>query len=147
MPNIKIRFALNPEDQQGFEIENLWAEPLGDDTFRILNSPFFVFGISCEDIVKAVPDDNTLRFVEVVRRGGHSTYRIFLQGDHTTGDPIFQQYWKPISALGATLENANDRFAAIDIPPGSNVSAVYRLLQEGEDTKVWVFEEGYYGGN
>jgi hypothetical protein len=38
-------------------------------------------------------------------------------------------------------------FAAVDIPPGTDVSAIYRLLQEGEDANVWAFEEGYFIGN
>jgi hypothetical protein len=147
MPNVKIRFKLDPENQQGHEVENLWAEPLADGTFRILNSPFFAFGVSFQDIVKAATDDNVLQFIGIARRGGHSTYRIFLQDEHTIHDPIFQQYWKPISASGATLENANDQFAAVDIPPGSDVAAIYRLLQEGENANVWAFEEGYFIGN
>ena len=31
----------------------MWAERVGPDEFRILNSPFFVFGVSAEEIVKA----------------------------------------------------------------------------------------------
>jgi hypothetical protein len=114
---VKIQFRLNPEDEQGYEVENLWAEPLEDHTFRILNSPFFVFELSCGDVVKAVPSDSKLQYVSIVRRGGHSTYRLFLQGDHTINDPSFQEYWRSISAEGATLENANDRFVAVDVPP------------------------------
>lgn len=144
---IKIRFKLNPEDHQGYEVENLWAEPLGDNHFRILNSPFFTFGVSLDDTVKANADGDVLEFEGIVRRGGHSTYRIFLQGEHTIYDDVFQQYWRPISEQRATLENADDHVIAVDVPPGTDVSTVYRLLQEGEDAGVWMFEEGHYIGN
>jgi hypothetical protein len=70
-----------------------------------------------------------------------------LEGERTIHDPIFQQYWKPISALGAAMENADDHFAAIDTPPGTNVTSIYHLLQEGEDANIWTFEEGNYIGN
>jgi Domain of unknown function (DUF4265) len=138
---VKIRFKLNPEDEQGYEVENLWAELLEDRNFRILNSPFFVFELSCDDVVKA---DSKLQYAGIVRRGGHSTYRLFLQGDHTINNPSFQEYWKPISAQGATLENANDRFVAVDVPPKADISAIYHLLQEGENAAIWSFEEGHY---
>jgi hypothetical protein len=141
---VKIGFMLNPEDEQGYEVENLWAEPLENHNFRILNSPFFVFEVSCGDVVKAVPSDSKLQYVGIVRRGGHSTYRLFLQGDHTINDPSFQEYWKPISAQGATLENANDRFVAVDVPPKVDISTIYRLFQEGENAEIWSFEEGHY---
>jgi hypothetical protein len=67
---VKIRFNLNPEDAQGYEVENLWAEPLEDHNFRILNSPFFVFDISFDDVVKAVANDSVLQYAGIARRGG-----------------------------------------------------------------------------
>jgi Domain of unknown function (DUF4265) len=141
---VKIRFKLNPEDEQGYEVENLWAEPLEDHNFRILNSPFFVFDVSFDDIVKAVAHDSGLQYAGIARRGGHSTYRIFLPSERTIEDSSFQEHWKPISHQGATMENANDRFIAVDVPPDADISAIYHLLQEGENAAVWSFEEGHY---
>src|SRR5271154_3501252 len=129
---VKIRIDLNPEDEQRYEVESLWGESLGQGHFRILNSPFFVFGLSSDDVVKAKKDGSTYRFEEIVRRGGHSTYRIFLQNGHTIHDRAFQTQWQPIAARGVTFENANDRAVAIDIPPNIDVSDVYRLLKVGE---------------
>jgi hypothetical protein len=143
---VKIRFELDPDNEQGYEVENLWAEPLGRDHFRILNAPFFVFGVSSEDVVRATRSGQMFRFREVARRGRHSTYRIFLQNDYTIHDDEFQQHWRPISTLGSTFENANDRFVAVDIPPEVNVSEVYRLLKKGEEEGIWAFEEGHYAG-
>jgi hypothetical protein len=85
-----------------------------------------------------------MEFQEVLTRGGHSTYRIFLQGGKAIQEDDFQRYWEPISALGATLENANNHFAAVDIPHGKNVAEIYRLLEAGEDAGIWAFEEGFY---
>lgn len=143
---VKIRFKLNPEDEQGYEVEQLWAERVDRDHFRILNSPFFAFGISAEDIVRAKSEDETYCFEEVIRRGRHSTYRIFLQADYTIHDDVFQQGWRPLSMLGCTFENANDRLVAVDVPVGVNVPEVYRLLQKGEEEGIWIFEEAHYAG-
>ena len=143
---VKVEFRLDPKDQQGFETESLWVEALGLNRFRIVSSPFFVFGVSADDVVAAEEIQGVQRFQNVVSRGGHSTYRIFLQGGRTIKDADFQTYWTPISALGSTFENANDHFVAVDIPRGSGVGAIYKLLEKGEQDGIWVFEEAHYGG-
>src|SRR5262245_5377260 len=77
---VKINFPLPAEDQaQGVEAENLWAEPLGGNRFRIDNVPFYVYGISSEDVVVANELEGRLRFQEVASRGGHSTYRVLVK--------------------------------------------------------------------
>jgi uncharacterized protein DUF4265 len=144
---VKVRFRLDPSEEQGFETESLWAEKVGPDQYRILNSPFFVFGISAEDVVAAAEDlDRILTFQKVVSRGGHSTYRIFLQDERTVKHPDFLARWKSIAALGATYENANNYFVTVDIPPGKNVAAIYKLFEAGEEAGLWAFEEGHYAG-
>jgi hypothetical protein len=142
---LRIQFGLNPKEGHGYETERLWGEPLGNDEFRILNSPFFVFGVSSEDVVKARAQGDDYHFEKVVRRGGHSTYRIFLQ-KRTIHDPQFKEYWNELAKLGCTFENANDRLLVVDVPPGADVSEVYGALQRGEAEGIWVFEEGHYAG-
>jgi len=143
---IKVQFSVDPNDQRGVKTESLWAERVGPGRFRILNSPFFLFGISADDVVEAKEVDGDLRFQRVVSRGGHSTYRIFLQHDRTIKDADFTTYWEPISGLGATFENADDHFVAVDIPPGKEVAAIYELLDKGEQDGIWAFEEVHYAG-
>lgn len=143
---VKIQFTVDPREDRGVKTETVWAEPVGQGRFRILNNPFFIFGVSAEDIVAAEEADGILKFQQVVARGGHSSYRIFLQGDRTIHGPDFRAYWEPISAQGATFENANDHFVSIDIPPEKNVAVIYRLLERGEEDGIWAFEEVHYGG-
>ena len=144
---MKIRFDLDPENQQGYETEHLWAESVGSEEFRILNSPFFVFGISLDDIVRAEKVGDSYVFRDVVRRSGHSTYRIFLQGNRTIADKEFTERWHEIAAQGCTFENANGSLVTVDCPPRTDVSAVYNLLKRGEDEGIWAFEEGHYTSN
>jgi hypothetical protein len=141
-----MRFRLDPREEQGFETEGLWAEKVGPDHYRILNSPFFVFGISAEDVVAAEHRDRMLTFRKVVSRGGHSTYRIFLQDNRAIQHPDFLARWKSFAALGATYENANNHFVTVDVPPGRDVAAIYKLLEAGEEAGLWIFEEGHYAG-
>jgi hypothetical protein len=52
---VKVRFRLEPANKLGLQSEDLWAERMGSDRFRILNSPFFIFGVNAEDVVSAEP--------------------------------------------------------------------------------------------
>lgn len=139
----KVVFSLD-RGEAGFDTESVWAERISDNRFRILNSPFFVFGISYEDVVEAEPEAEIFRFTKVLQRSGRSTYRIILQGGHTIDDQDFTARWQPFRDHGCTYENANDRYIAVDMPPKTDVALLYRLLQDGEDEGVWVFEEGHY---
>jgi len=141
---VRILFNLDPANEQEIKTETVWAEPLGLGEFRIANSPFYVFGISSEDVVTAEEVEGRLVFQGVLAKGGHSTYRVFLCDGRTIQSTEFKKYWAPISALGATFENANDHFISIDIPKGKDVQKIYDSLNQGEQDEVWFFEEGNY---
>jgi hypothetical protein len=140
---VKVEFELSPDDG-GLRTERLWAERVGDGQFRVRNSPFFVFGVSAEDVVTAIQlEEDVYRFQRVVEKGGHSTYRIFIR-QGTIEDEAFNERWTAIQGLGATYENANNQFVSVDVPPDCDVSKVYDLLKEGEKDGVWTFEEANY---
>jgi hypothetical protein len=139
---MKIAFRL-PDGN----IENMHAEALPDGTFRLENSPFYFYGISLGDRFEAAAEDARLFFLRVIERSGHSTYRVKLPPDKVHSD--FLELCGPLKALGCTNEGsgANEqRLYSIDIPPGADVHAVYRLLEEGEKAGHWVFEEAHYAG-
>jgi hypothetical protein len=140
----KVRFRLNPEDEQGFETEAMWAESVASFQFRLRSCPFFAFGVSLNDVVQARETQNGFEFERVIERGGHSTYRVYLKGGFTLRDVEFRERWEEIKRFGAFLESANDRLAAIDIPPGKDSAAIYRLLEAGEEQGIWALEEGHY---
>lgn len=138
---MKIRFKIDPAYDPTIQTEDLWAQPLGPTQFRLLNSPFYAFDVSAEDIVMGEIEGGILWFKEVISRGGHSTYRVFMQGGRTIQSPEFQEFWNPVAGQGATYENANSRFIAVDAPTGSDLNRIFALLQAGEDAGVWAFEE------
>lgn len=141
---IRIHVPLDPADEQGIDSEALWAERVSADTFRILNSPFFAFDLSAQDVVRAEKVEGAWQFVEVAERGGHSTYRVYLQNERELNDEEVQGAWQPIAGLGAQLENANDRFFAVDVPPAADLETIYDLLEKGEEDGLWEFEEANY---
>ena len=140
---MKIAFRLHDGS-----VENMHADPLPDGTFRLANSPFYFHGISLDDQFEVSTEDDRLFFSKVTVRSGHSTYRVKLP----PGEPHshFLKFWAPLKALGCTFEGSGAdkrRLYAIDIPPGADVDAVYRVLEDGEEAGNWVFEEGHYAGN
>lgn len=129
--------------EPGYERETLWAEPIAEGSYRLRNVPFLAYGYSEQDVVRATPIDGWLVVSGVAERGGHSTYRLYFP--EALSDEEFQPIWQPLAHLGCTYERANSRLIGIDVPPSSDVYAVYGVLEEGEAAQLWKFEEGYCG--
>ena len=148
---------MEPRDQHGrdlvkvgvhlkdevYDVETLWAEPLGEGWYRLRNVPFLAYGYSEDDIVTAADIDGRLVVSAVAQRGGHSTYRVFLS--EPTDEEAFAPLWEPLANLGCTYERANSRLIGIDVPPAADVYAVYAVLERGEQSSQWSFEEGHCG--
>jgi hypothetical protein len=141
----KIQFELPSDTWHGHSTENLWAEELSSGKYRIKNTPFFVKGISFEDIVSSAVRDGTLTFEKVLISGGHSTYRIILR-DGIKHD-AFVKSWMQIEKLGCSFESAHFGYdiCAVDIPSNVDIKLVYHLLEKGENLDIWSFEEGHCG--
>ena len=142
-PLVKIFIRIEPTDWHSYKTESIWANPLPEGLFQVQNVPFYAFGVSHEDVVRVELDDNILSFREVVRRGGHSTYRIFLL-DGTT-ELQWKSYWQPLAEIGCTYEQGTVRLFAIDVPPDTNIYKAYALLDRGEKAGVWGFQEAHCG--
>ena len=137
-----VKVLFYPNDDYYTTPETLWARPLGDGTYKILNTPFYFYGASFEDVVRAVPAaDGMLEFQEVVEHSGSSTYRIMVS-EGFEHEP-FDSFWQPLGALGCSLERARGRFYAVDVPPGADLEQVISLLVAGEEKQVWDWEEGH----
>lgn len=140
---VKVTFDLAEGSWHGHATESVWAEPLGEDRFRIRNVPFYVLGIGVEDIVQAQQTTSGLKVTRVMLHAGHSTYRVFLGDGLDLNSPSFVAVWTPLARLGCTFERATPRLLAIDVPRQETVRQAYALLEEGEARGVWEFEEGH----
>jgi hypothetical protein len=130
-------------EEPGYEVETVWAEPVTGGLYRLRNVPFLAYGYSEQDVVSAAEVDGRLVVTGVAERGGHSTYRVFLI--EPTNEEELRPLWKPLANLGCTYERANRRLIGVDVPPSSDVYAVYDILERGEASKHWEFEEGHCG--
>lgn len=142
---VKIAVELPNGEWHGNDIESLWAEPVGSDHFQISNVPFYAKALSFDDVVAAHEADGRLIYDHVVKRNGHSTYRVILREGITDKSPEFRSAWAPLEDLGCTYEKATDELLAIDVPPEADIRMVYELLERGEAPGVWDFEEGHCG--
>ena len=144
-PLEKILVELEKDAWHGYATESLWVEKVGRNRYRLRNVPFYADGLSIEDIVVATDGPAKRVVSEVAERGGHSTYRLFLQSGIDTESDAFREHWEPIENLGCTYERATGRLLAVDVRPRADICEVYRLLERGADVGVWDFEEGHCG--
>lgn len=142
---VKVSFPLKPGEWPGLEAENMWAEPLKSGKYRVVNIPFYVYGVSAEDVVDATSIDGVLSFTRVAERGGHSTYRLLLEDGIGITDSRFISHWIPLESMGCSFEGANSRWLAVDVPPQTDIYEVYSQLENGQNHGVWSFDEGHCG--
>lgn len=139
---VKVVFRLEPGAWHGNATERLWAEPLGKNRFRLRNSPFYAFGVSNNDVVLGTETEGQTLFRNVLVRSGHSTYRLRPRTRDLSA-PSFARAWNPLQTLGCSYEEGP--VLAVDVPPSADIYAVYDLLNAGETSGVWEFEEGHCG--
>jgi len=124
----------------------MWASPIGEQRFRLENSPLYAYGVSYQDEIFAKKSaDGTLVFDAIAKRGGHSTYQILLSPDKPRAD--FDRLWAKLQAIGCSYESSKDpeNVFAVDVPPKADVYAVYAVLKDGQREGVWEFGEGHCG--
>jgi hypothetical protein len=119
-PRAKVAFTA--DDGQ---VETLWAFHVGPDRYKLDNSPWYQYGISCGDIVEATSGpDGYPTFRRVVEKSGYRTVRVIFDQPLEKGDPFFVA----IQELGCGFEGAYGRLIAIDVPPSVSLEAVTGFL-------------------
>src|SRR5688572_23702007 len=116
------KVALVDEDGR---VETLWATHVGDDLFRLENSPFFAYGYSWHDVVRAPFSEATgfATAVGVVQKSGHRTVRLILDPDDQGALPA-DAVLAGFQRLGCSYEGARSRLLSIDVPPDVSLQAV-----------------------
>ena len=127
-PTAKVVFRVVGKDGD-VNVETLWAFDLGDDRYRLDNSPFYAYSVSAGDVVLAPidPDERRPTFASVVEKSGNRTVRVLLDTPLESGnasDALLQG----LVALGCEFEGANRRYIAINIPPAVELATVRDYL-------------------
>ena len=127
-PNAKVLFRV-PEDDGSAQVETLWATSLGNDEYKLNNSPFYAYSVSWEVIVYAPYDSAEERptFQRVLKKSGNRTIRVIFDPpveDRNTSDQVLQG----LVALGCGYEGANRGYMSINVPPGVELHHVRKNL-------------------
>lgn len=142
---VKVRFNLS-HDADGWppvDSEGLWAEPLGDDRYRIDNTPWFVPNIAADDVVVALAgSDGELWATEKIHWSGRLTIRVIpFKAGSLHGDR--QAVLDAFAPMGVSGEGvAQYGIVALDVPADADLGAVKRLLREGQADGRWDYDEG-----
>ena len=127
-PNAKVLFRVPNEDGTA-EVETLWATPLGDDQYKLDNSPFYAYSVSWHDIVYAPFDteEGFPTFERVLSKSGNRIIRVVFESPVETGNES-DQVMKGLVALGCDYEGANTRYISVNIPPNVKLESVRQYL-------------------
>ncbi|AHM59309.1 hypothetical protein D770_05210 [Flammeovirgaceae bacterium 311] len=120
--------------------ESMWAEPLGNDLYKIENVPFYAYGLNYQDIVRATPepDEQIPEIRELIESGGHRTFRILFKKevDKEQQEKILDSFRE----LHVTYERANKTYVALDMKPEGDYQSIFDKLDEYEKQNVLGFE-------
>jgi Domain of unknown function (DUF4265) len=127
-PTAKVLFSV-PEEDGSANVETLWAFDLGEDRYRLDNSPFYAYSVSVGDIVYAPIDQNEGRptFSRVLEKSGNRTVRVILDPPVADGNSSDGTV-KELIALGCSYEGANTTYLCIVIPKEADFAAVCTYL-------------------
>lgn len=146
---VRVCFALE-QDEVGWPpvtAERMWATPTSRDNAVVIdNIPFFVRGVACYDVVAVAPDaEGILWGHEQIRWSGNCTIRVipFRDGPLHGDQQAVLDAFAPFGVEGEGVEQYG--LVALNIPANADLTAVKRLLREGEEDKRWAYEEGCVG--
>ena len=126
------------------DIETLWAVALGNNLFRLDNSPFYTYGISWQDIVEATEEaEDFYEFVRIVEKSGNRTVRIIFQ-NFTGNDEQGKRILKDLENLGCSFEGINSKLISINIPSTVDFDSVVNYLS-GRNDLQWEYADPSYG--
>ena len=133
-PDTKVLFRVTEEDGSA-QVETLWATNLGNDQYKLDNSPFFAYSVSWQDVVYAPfdADEGFPTFQSVVSKSGNRTVRIMFELPMQPGNSS-HTVLQGLASLGCSYENANDSYMSINIPPEADLQLVRKYLIDSQTT-------------
>lgn len=122
-PLVKVRLT------DGSNNETLWAFDLGNRRYRLDNQPWYAYGVSCGDVVEAVPNEpgGIPDFVRVVEKSGNRTVRVITDWVVERNGPK-HPVLEHLREMGCDYEGANGKFFAVTIPSTTDLWAVREYL-------------------
>lgn len=128
-PSAKVLFRVPHEDDDGADVETLWAFDLGNDRYKLDNLPYFAYGVSCDDVVLAPfdEDEGFPTFQKVVTKSGNRTVRIFFEEKFANSSKSSALLDRLVER-GCTFENGNGRLVAVEVPENVDLNGIAEEL-------------------
>ena len=127
MSHVKVAFVVQNEDGST-EVETLWAEPIGEQVYRLDNSPFYAYSVSWSDEVLAPPSTDGLpTFQRVVSKSGNRTVRIRLDPPYEAGNKSAREM-QDLVAMGCSFEGSRNHLMSVNIPPELSLTMIREHL-------------------
>lgn len=129
-----VKIVLRYEDGDDVHVETPWAKQVGDNLYELDNLPWYAYGVSCGDVVEAIPaEDGLPEFRRVVRKSGNRTLRVILKppaNESTDSKAILAR----LVVMGCDYEGMNHSYVAVNIPPTANFGDVCAFLTDTGQT-------------
>jgi len=140
---VEVRFEIE-KDAEGYpksrDAEALLCKPLNPEcsVCVVASVPFYLRNVAYGDIVRTEESPSeSLRFREVIQRGGYSIFRLLLH-DPPTKDEVIRK----LLDLDVLLEHEGDLIAIV-VPPAADLRAVLDYVVEGKRKGLWGAQDGY----
>jgi Domain of unknown function (DUF4265) len=133
-PTAKVLFRVAESDGSA-SVETLCAYDLGENRYKLDNSPFYAYGVSWGDTVLAPHDDaeGHATFHAVLVKSGYRTVRVMFDPPVKRGNAS-DVALKGLVKLGCEYERANAQYIAVSIPPNVDLARVVDYLVERKAT-------------
>ena len=127
-PTAKVLFRV-PDDDGGATVETLWAVPLGNDLYKLDNSPFFAYGVSWQDVVFAPhdPQEQVPTFRAIAEPSGNRTVRVIFDLPLAPGNAS-DQILQRLDEMGCSFERAHSGYVSVNVPPSVELDKVRSYL-------------------
>lgn len=115
------------------------------DSYRLVETPFFVRNVAVGDVVRAAAGADGIRWVDERESwSGHQTLRVTPTG--AASPATCAEVMKELTALGVGVDELEEyALVAVDVPPEVPPGPVRDLLERGRADGRWIFEEACLG--
>ena len=138
----RVKIRTDVDNLEGVTSESFWAEPLGDDLYRLDNIPFYAYDLHYQDVVRAISRSSGQipTIAEVVQPSGHKTLRVVFDEDLQEED--VQRLLDGLTARNVGYECSHGHFYTLNVPPDADYKAVCDLLWRQESAGWLTYETG-----
>jgi Domain of unknown function (DUF4265) len=143
MKHLKIYFEHENAFEGGVGIESAWGIFIGENKYKLDNLLFYAKEYALGDILNIEEKEGELYAKNLFEESGHSLIRILFNDVNEV--EYYRLFFKNMlcESEGSDIKN----LVAFDIPPEVDYSKIKVILEEGELSNKWTYEEACLAQN